>query len=121
LKVGIHLTKKKFFIRYFISGPDIVIHHDQEVLDKMNDWSRKQHTKSGLIQLIQQSQISLYDAETTVIDFLKRYCVAGTGILAGNSVFVDRWQVLSDFNTSPGPRKRHHKRYKTFILENAVK
>ena len=57
----------------------------------MNDWSRQQHTKSGLIKLIQQSQISLYDAETKVIDFLKRYCTIGSGILAGNSVFVDRW------------------------------
>lgn len=75
----------------FIIGPDIVIHHSQDILDKMNDWSRQQHTKSGLIQLIQQSQISLYDAETTVIDFLKRYCPTGSGILAGNSVFVDRW------------------------------
>ncbi len=75
----------------FILGPDIVIHHDQDVLDKMNDWSRKQHTKSGLIQLIQQSQISLIEAEKTIMDFLKQYCTSGTGILAGNSVFVDRW------------------------------
>ncbi len=81
--------KKRF--QCFISGPDIVIHHDRDVLDRMNDWSRRQHTKSGLIQLIEQSQISLSDAENTVIDFLKRYCAIGTGILAGNSVFVDRW------------------------------
>ncbi len=76
------------------SGPDIVIHHDQDVLDKMNDWSREQHTKSGLVELIRQSQISLFDAETMVIEFIKRYCPSGTGIPAGNSVFVDRWQVL---------------------------
>jgi oligoribonuclease (3'-5' exoribonuclease) len=86
-----------FFVILYISGPDIVIHHNQDILDKMNDWSRQQHTKSGLIQLIQQSQISLYDAETTIIDFLKQYCTIGSEILAGNSVFVDRWQVLSDF------------------------
>jgi oligoribonuclease len=60
----------------------------------MNDWSREQHTKSGLIELIRQSEISLHQAETTVIDFLKQYCAIGTGILAGNSVFVDRWQVF---------------------------
>lgn len=79
---------------YFLSlGPDIVIHHDQDVLDNMNDWSRQQHTKSGLINLIRQSQVSLCDAETKVIDFIKYYCASGTGILAGNSVFVDRWQV----------------------------
>jgi oligoribonuclease len=60
----------------------------------MNDWSREQHTKSGLVELIRQSQISLFDAETMVIEFIKRYCPSGSGILAGNSVFVDRWQVL---------------------------
>jgi oligoribonuclease len=92
LKVEINFKKdKKIFIVYFISGPDIVIHHDQDILDKMNDWSRQQHTKSGLIQLIQQSKTSLYDAETTVMNFLKQYCPIGSGILAGNSVFVDRW------------------------------
>ena len=79
------------FLIHLILGPDIVIHHDQNVLDKMNDWSRTQHTKSGLLQLIQQSQISLTEAETMVINFLKQYCTSGTGILAGNSVFVDRW------------------------------
>lgn len=59
----------------------------------MNDWSREQHTKSGLIELIRRSPISLVEAETAVINFLQRYCASGTGILAGNSVFVDRWFV----------------------------
>ena len=80
-----------------MSGSDIVIHHDQDVLDQMNDWSREQHRKSGLFELIRQSHISLYDAETTVISFLKRHCVCGTGILAENSVFVDRWYFLLSF------------------------
>ena len=74
-----------------VSGPDIVIHHDQDTLDKMNDWSRTQHTKSGLVELIKTSQVSLYEAETAVINFLQQHCPMGTGILAGNSVFVDRW------------------------------
>ncbi|CAF4376405.1 unnamed protein product [Rotaria sp. Silwood2] len=92
--VEIAIAITDFHLKNYIEGPDIVIHHDQDILDKMNDWSREQHTKSGLIELIRQSQISLYNAETTVIDFLKRYCASGTGILAGNSVFVDRWQVF---------------------------
>ncbi|CAF0769524.1 unnamed protein product [Rotaria sordida] len=91
--VEIAIAITDFHLKNYIEGPDIVIHHDQDVLDKMNDWSRQQHTKSGLIELIRQSQISLYNAETTVIDFLKRYCASGTGILAGNSVFVDRWFI----------------------------
>ena len=77
-------------------GPDIVIHHDRQVLEKMNDWSREQHTKSGLIQLIEQSQTSLSDAEDLVMDFLKKYCPFRTGVLAGNSVFVDRWYLPWD-------------------------
>lgn len=88
------IYNKKLIDLYDILGPDIVIHHDQDILDKMNDWSRAQHTKSGLIELIRQSQVSLYDAESQVIDFLKRHCTSGSGILAGNSVFVDRWQVF---------------------------
>ncbi|CAF3271985.1 unnamed protein product [Rotaria socialis] len=91
--VEIAIAITDFHLKNYIEGPDIVIHHDQDVLDKMNDWSRTQHTKSGLIELIRHSQISLYDAETQVIDFLKRHCPPGTGILAGNSVFVDRWFI----------------------------
>ena len=79
---------------FFRPGPDIVIHHDRTILDKMNDWSRQQHTKSGLLQLIEQSQTSLVDAESQVIEFLKKYCPFRTGILAGNSVFVDRWYLF---------------------------
>ncbi|CAF1249551.1 unnamed protein product [Adineta steineri] len=89
--VEIAIAITDFHLTNYIEGPDIVIHHDQDILDKMNDWSREQHTKSGLIELIRQSQISLDQAETTVIDFLKHYCPSGSGILAGNSVFVDRW------------------------------
>jgi oligoribonuclease len=89
--VEIAMAITDFQLKNYIEGPDIVIHHDRDVLDKMNDWSRRQHTKSGLIQLIEQSQISLTDAEDRMIEFLKQYCPIGTGILAGNSVFVDRW------------------------------
>ena len=80
------------------SGPDIVIHHEENVLETMNDWSREQHTKSGLMELIRQSSISLYEAETNVIMFLERHCPMGTGILAGNSVFIDRWWVEQMFD-----------------------
>lgn len=90
-KVGSYLCIVFFTFSSILLGPDIVIHHEQTVLDNMNDWSRTQHTKSGLIELIRQSTISLSEAETTVINFLKQYCPPGTGILAGNSVFVDRW------------------------------
>jgi len=91
--VEIAVAVTDFQLKNYVEGPDIVIHHDEKILEKMNDWSREQHTKSGLIELIQRSPISLAEAETAVINFLQRYCASGTGILAGNSVFVDRWFI----------------------------
>lgn len=89
--VEISLAVTDFQLRHFVEGPDIVIHHDERTLEQMNDWSREQHSKSGLIDLIRQSSISLEEAERQSVQFVEQFFSKGSAILAGNSVFVDRW------------------------------
>ena len=38
-------------------GPNIVIHHPEEVLTGMNDWCIEHHGKSGLTQMVRDSTI----------------------------------------------------------------
>lgn len=88
LEIAVVVTDKNLAL--LAEGPSVVIHQSQEVLDTMNEWSKKQHAISGLTEAVQKSVISLNDAESMICDFLKNYCVKGQGILCGNSVWQDK-------------------------------
>lgn len=71
-------------------GPDFVIHQSDAILESMNSWCKEHHGKSGLIEAVRASTTSLKEAEAATLDFIKTYCKASTGLLAGNSVYQDR-------------------------------
>jgi len=71
-------------------GPSIAIFHDQSILDNMEDWSLKTHTKSGLLKKVTGSQITLQQAEETTLAFISTYCVRQKTPLCGNSIGHDR-------------------------------
>lgn len=72
-------------------GPSLVINHDESILQLMNEWVLNQHTKSGLIDKVLSSKVTLLHAEQVTIDFLNKYCEAGASPLCGNSVCLDRY------------------------------
>ncbi len=37
----------------------------------MDDWNQEHHSKSGLLQNVKESEVSLEMAETMILDFLK--------------------------------------------------
>ena len=43
-------------------GPDLVVHQPPEVLDRMGDFVRAMHTKSGLLEAIGSSTTTLAEA-----------------------------------------------------------
>ncbi|MEK7747751.1 MAG: oligoribonuclease [Nitrospirota bacterium] len=71
-------------------GPVIAIHHDEETLAKMEAWSLKTHTQSGLLQRMIDSQITMHFAEEQTLEFILRFCPAKTSPLCGNSIGHDR-------------------------------
>jgi oligoribonuclease len=71
-------------------GPSLVIHQPDTILDAMNEWNTKQHTKSGLLQAARSSQVSLEQAETETLHFLQQHCPKWKAILCGNSIHQDR-------------------------------
>lgn len=72
------------------TGPALIIHQPDAVLELMNDWVREQHTKTGLITASQQSTISVQEAGKQTLKFIKQYCEPNTAMLAGSSVWQDR-------------------------------
>nr|CAH7747303.1 unnamed protein product [Callosobruchus chinensis] len=71
-------------------GPDIIINHTQCTLSQMGEWCTKQHGKSGLTQRCLDSNITLVQAEQSILDFVKEHSAENASALAGNSVYMDR-------------------------------
>ena len=71
-------------------GPSIAIHQDNKHLDSMDEWNTRQHTKSGLVQRVKESEISLNEAEKQTLDFLMKYVDQGASPMCGNSICQDR-------------------------------
>lgn len=71
-------------------GPDIVIHQPKEILDNMNEWCVEQHGKSGLTKAVQESKVSLGEAEELMLKFVETHCPKGKCPLGGNSVHCDK-------------------------------
>ena len=71
-------------------GPVIAIQTPQEKLDAMDEWNQQHHGSSGLIKRIQESQVSMAEAEQQTIEFLQQYVPKGKSPMCGNSICQDR-------------------------------
>ncbi len=71
-------------------GPDLVIHQSEEILEAMGSWNQKQHKKSGLLEEVRNSKMTVRKAETLTLNFIRRYCLPGKSLLCGNAVHHDR-------------------------------
>ena len=71
-------------------GPVIAIHHDDSVLDRMDEWNRRQHGQSGLTERVKTSAIAEAEAERQTVEFLSQYVPARVSPMCGNSICQDR-------------------------------
>ena len=71
-------------------GPNLAIHQSKAVMDGMDEWCTQHHGDSGLTQRVLDSKISMAQAESETIEFLKQYVSAGASPICGNSVGQDR-------------------------------
>jgi len=88
LEIATIITDKN--LNVLAEGPSIAIHHDKRVLDNMNEWCKKQHAASGLSDRVLTSRISLAQAETETLAFIRQYAAERTVPLCGNSIHQDR-------------------------------
>jgi oligoribonuclease len=71
-------------------GIDLVIHASAAELDRMDDFVRTMHTKSGLLPQIEASTLSLEAAGAAVLEYLAARVPERAAPLCGNSIGVDR-------------------------------
>ena len=89
-------------------GPSIAIHQSNELLDGMDEWNTNQHNHSGLVKRVQESKISIAEAESQTLNFLMKYVDLGTSPMCGNSICQDRRFL---YNYMPDLEKFFHYRH----------
>lgn len=78
------------FLNILEEGPVIAIHQDDAVLSAMDDWNKKQHKKSGLIDRVRASSYSEAQAERLTLEFLAKHVPPRSSPMCGNSICQDR-------------------------------
>jgi oligoribonuclease len=71
-------------------GPNLAIHQPDATLERMDDWNRRQHGASGLIERVRASSITPAAAEAKTLAFLALHSMPGNSPMCGNSVCQDR-------------------------------
>lgn len=71
-------------------GPVIAVHQSTLLLDGMDEWNTKQHTKSGLVERVKNSTANESAAESATIEFLQQYVPENSSPMCGNSICQDR-------------------------------
>jgi len=72
-------------------GPDLVVHQSDAVLAGMDPYVVDMHTRSGLLTAIRSSTVSLEEAGSATLEFIKTHVPAQRSVpLCGNSIGTDR-------------------------------
>lgn len=80
-------------------GPDVVVHQPPEVLSGMDDVVRAMHERSGLLDDVVASTITLEEAGRRTIEFVRTHVPEPrTAPLCGNSIGTDRRFLAAHLN-----------------------
>lgn len=71
-------------------GPVFAIYQENTILENMDEWNTRQHTKSGLVERVRNSLIDEATAEQRTIEFLSQYVPSNSSPMCGNSICQDR-------------------------------
>jgi len=71
-------------------GPVLAVSQSETLLAGMDDWNKKQHGGSGLLQRVRDSQCSAADAERQTLEFLRGFVPERASPMCGNSICQDR-------------------------------
>jgi len=78
-------------LQILAEGPDLVIHQPESFLEQMDPFVVDMHTRSGLLEAIRASTVSLEEAGAATLAFLKEHVSQPRSVpLCGNSIGTDR-------------------------------
>ena len=71
-------------------GPVIAVSQPQALLDGMDEWNKRTHGASGLIERVKASTVTEAEAERVMLEFVGRHVPAKRSPMCGNSICQDR-------------------------------
>src|SRR6187455_1390300 len=71
-------------------GPVIAIHQPDSVLEAMDDWNKRTHKATGLIERVRESKYTLESAEKRTLEVLRVLVEPNSSPMCGNSICQDR-------------------------------
>jgi oligoribonuclease len=71
-------------------GPVLAIHQADAILAAMDEWNQTHHGRSGLINRVKISSVTIEQAEQQTLQFLQQWVKAGDSPICGNSIAQDR-------------------------------
>lgn len=71
-------------------SPAWAVHQSDAVLDAMDDWNKKTHGRSGLIERVRASTMDDAAVEAAALAFMAEYVPARSSPMCGNSIGQDR-------------------------------
>lgn len=77
-------------LRVVSEGPVIAIHQPDAVLDAMDDWNKRTHGASGLVERVRDSKWTAAMAESRTMEFLNALVEPNASPMCGNSICQDR-------------------------------
>jgi oligoribonuclease len=77
-------------LRVLAEGPVVAVHQPAAILEGMDDWNKRQHQASGLLERVRGSRVDVAEAERRTLEFLRRWVPAGASPMCGNSICQDR-------------------------------
>jgi len=77
-------------LKIIAEGPVFAIHQTKRIMDHMDAWNTRTHTRSGLTERVLNSFIDEKQAEHETLKFMKKYVKAQVSPLCGNTVHQDR-------------------------------
>ncbi len=78
-------------LKLVAEGPHLVVHQPESHLAFMEEPVITMHRKNGLLEEVRQSAVSIEDASSQTLDFIKSYIHdVHSSPLCGNSVWADR-------------------------------
>ncbi|MEO0420901.1 MAG: oligoribonuclease [Pseudomonadota bacterium] len=71
-------------------GPVLAIHQPDEVLEGMDDWNKRTHGESGLVDRVRASTVTPEEAQTQTLEFLRQLVPPRNSPMCGSSICQDR-------------------------------
>jgi oligoribonuclease len=71
-------------------GPVLAVRQPEEVLAAMDSWNQSTHKKTGLVERVRASHVTVAQAERRMLEFLEAHVPANASPMCGNSICQDR-------------------------------